>query len=195
MKYISAPICTRCGRPITVGSYCSGCVRWPMQIDGIRSVLQFGGVVRKLVYDFKYHYVRALAPLLAQFLADYLKNNGMPVDVLTPVPLHRHRLRERGYNQSVLLVQELSLLTQLPVASDTLVRMINTPPQARTANIKIRRENVTGAFVCQDKSLTGKRVLLIDDVCTTGATLNACAIILKKAGAASVWGLTVAREL
>ena len=195
LKYISSPLCSNCGRPLASGSYCSGCVRWPMKIDGIRSVLEFDGVVQKLIYDFKYHYVRVLTPLLAQFLADYLKINELPVDILVPVPLHSHRLRERGYNQSTLLAYELSCLAETPFIEGVLTRIIDTTPQARTANIRERRENMTGVFICQDNSFKGKQVLLIDDVCTTGATINACAIALKKTGAASVWGLTVAREL
>ena len=195
LKYISAPVCVRCGRPLGAGSYCSGCVRWPMQIDGIRSVFEFEGVIQKLIYDFKYHYVRALAPFLTRFLANYLKNHELDMDVLVPVPLHEHRLRERGYNQSALLANELSRITTIPVIEGVLIRTVDTSPQARTANINIRRKNVARAFSCNSKELKDKQILLIDDVCTTGATLNACAIALKKAGAASVWGLTIAREL
>ena len=158
-------------------------------------MLQFDGVARKLVYDFKYHHVRILAQFLAQFLADYFRTSRLPADILIPVPLHPRRLRERGYNQSGLLAQELAHLILLPLDDTTLVRSINTPAQARTANIRARQENVAGAFVCQNNSLKDKHVLLIDDVCTTGATLNACAVALKNMDAASVWGLTVAREL
>ena len=112
-----------------------------------------------------------------------------------PVPLHHKRLRERGYNQAGLLAGELSEFIAMPVIENSLIRKRNTPPQARTANAEIRRDNVAGAFTCPDRKLEGKRVLLIDDVCTSGATLDSCAAALKAAGAVSVWGLTLAREV
>lgn len=87
------------------------------------------------------------------------------------------------------------MLVDLPVLESSLVRLKNTPAQARTTSIRARRDNVARAFACLDKELKGKQVLLIDDVCTTGATLDACADVLRKVGAASIWGLTVAREL
>ena len=111
-----------------------------------------------------------------------------------PVPLHPKRLRERGYNQASLLAKKLSRLGGLPVVEDTLIRVRDALPQARTRSAIERRQNVQDAFVCH-QGLEGKQVLLIDDVCTTGATLDACAIALKAAGAGSVWGLTVAREM
>ncbi len=112
-----------------------------------------------------------------------------------PVPLHRKRLRERGYNQSYLLAQELGKLTSLPVVDDCLIRKRHTPPQARTTNVDERRSNVADAFSCRDRSLEDKQVLLIDDVSTSGATLDGCARALKVAGATSVWGLVLAREI
>ena len=111
-----------------------------------------------------------------------------------PVPLHRKRLRERGYNQSSLLAKELGKLANLPVVDDCLIRQRHAPPQARTATVDERRSNVADAFSCRDGRLKGKQVLLIDDVATSGATLDACAPALK-AGATSVWGLVLAREI
>ena len=111
-----------------------------------------------------------------------------------PVPIHRKRWRERGYNQSALLAHELGRLSGLPVVENCLVRHSYTPPQARSASVIERQKNVTDAFTCLDRRLQGKRVLLIDDVSTSGATLNTCARALKTAGAATVWGLTLALE-
>lgn len=112
-----------------------------------------------------------------------------------PVPLHRKRLQERGYNQSALLAGELGKLTGLPVLNDYLVRRKHTPPQARTTSVGERQSNVVGAFACPDRKLSGRQVLLIDDVSTSGATLDACAGALKSAGAGSVWGLVMAKEI
>jgi len=119
----------------------------------------------------------------------------MPGEVLVPVPLHQKRLRERGYNQSSLLAQELGKLTNLPVVGDCLIRKGHAPPQARTSTMEQRWRNVADAFSCRDHRLQGKPVLLIDDVSTSGATLDACAAVLKAAGATSVWGLVLAREI
>ena len=192
---IVPPVCPRCGRPQPGGMLCSICVNWQADIDGIRSPFVFDGVVRQAVHKLKYQNLRALAAPLAELLHGYLLANPIPGEVLVPVPLHRKRWRERGYNQSSLLARELGKLTDLPVVDDCLVRQQHTPPQARTANVSERQSNVAGAFTCRDGRLRGKQVLLIDDVTTSGATLNTCAGALKSAGTVSVWGLVVAAEI
>ena len=112
-----------------------------------------------------------------------------------PVPLHPKRLRERGYNQSYLLARELGRLANLPVVTDSLVRRSYALPQARTSSVAERRRNIANAFICIDDRLRDKKVILIDDVATSGATLDAGAAALKAAGATSVWGLALAREI
>jgi predicted amidophosphoribosyltransferase len=109
--------------------------------------------------------------------------------------LHNKRLRERGYNQSALLAKELGNLVNLPVDEESFVRERYSVPQARTASVEERRNNVVGVFSCRGDGLKDKKVILIDDVSTSGATLNACASVLKGAGAVSVWGLVLAREI
>jgi len=151
--------------------------------------------MRQAVHQLKYRNLRALAPPLGQLLNDYLMTNPVPGEVLVPVPLHRKRLRERGYNQSGLLARELGKLTDLPVVDDCLIRQRFALPQARTATVEERQSNVTEAFICRDQRLRDKPVLLIDDVATSGASLDACASALKAAGAISVWGLVLAREI
>ena len=151
--------------------------------------------MRQAVHQLKYKNLRALAIPLAQLFNDYLVTNPVPGDVLVPVPLHRKRLRERGYNQANLLTRELGKLTNLPVVDDCLRRQRAAPPQARTSTVDERNSNVADAFTCCDQRLRDKQVLLIDDVATSGATLNACATTLKAAGATSVWGLALTREI
>jgi len=192
---IVSPLCPRCGRPQPNGMLCSGCVGWQAEIDGIRSPFQFDGVMRQAIHQLKYRNLRALAQPLAKLLNDYLMTNPVPGEVLVPVPLHQKRLRERGYNQSCLLTEELGKLISLPVVNDCLIRQRHAPPQARTSTVGERRNNVAGAFTCRDHTPRGKQVLLIDDVSTSGATLDACAAALKAAGASSVWGLVLAREV
>jgi ComF family protein len=128
-------------------------------------------------------------------MANYLQDNPVHGEVLVPVPLHLRRLRERGYNQSSLLAGELGKLIALPVIDDSLCRLKDSLPQARTTTVEERRRNVANAFACRDEKLSGRSVILIDDVCTSGATLESCAVALKAAGAVSVWGLTLAREI
>ncbi|MDO8568047.1 MAG: ComF family protein [Dehalococcoidales bacterium] len=192
---ILPPVCPKCGRSQINGVVCPDCVRWQAHVDGIRSPFKFDGVMRKAIHELKYRNLRALAGPLAGMLFDYLRANPIPADVLVPVPLHRKRLRERGYNQSSLLASELGRLTGLALAEDCLARLHYALPQARTPGVIGRRANVAGAFSCRHDGLSGKKVILIDDVSTTGATFDACAAALKEAGAISVWGLALAREV
>jgi ComF family protein len=189
------PICPRCGRPQSSGIVCPVCVSWQCSIDGIRSPLKFEGVVREAIHQLKYKNLRTLARPLASVIGEYFTRYPLPIQLLVPVPLHRKRLRERGYNQSALLANELGKLVNLPVKHDYLVRTKYVLPQAKTRSVEERRQNVRSAFSCGNANLPHKHILLIDDVSTSGATLDACALALKSAGAISVWGLVVAREL
>lgn len=116
----------------------------------------------------------------------------MSVDVVVPVPLHKHRLRRRGFNQAAYLARELAKQVHLTVDEGILVRHRPTAPQV-DLDAEHRRENVRDAFRCVERRAIAKRVLLIDDVCTTGSTLEACALALRQGGATSVRALTVAR--
>ena len=151
--------------------------------------------MRQAIHQLKYQNLRALAEPLSRLLQDFLFTSDIQTDVMVPVPLHAKRLRERGYNQSGLLARELGKLTSLPVVDDCLIRRRHTPPQARTSNVIERQSNIINAFTCRDNRLQRRQVLLIDDVSTSGATLDACAAAAKAAGAASVWGLVMAREI
>jgi ComF family protein len=148
--------------------------------------------LREAIHSFKYKNVRALAEPLGNLLVDFWAKLPDPVDVLVPVPLHRRRVRERGYNQAQLLAQHLGAAVSVCVVCDVLRRVRYTTSQVGLG-MPERRENVAGAFSCTGNRLQGKRVLLVDDVCTTGATLEACSMALKAGGARSVWALTVAR--
>ena len=191
---IKQPFCQGCGTPLTGGNLCPTCVSHPLAIGGIRCVFLFGGTVRLAIHQFKYRHLKAMAAPLGLLLADYLRSYPLPSEVLVPVPLHPKRLRERGYNQASLLAIEMGKLTGLPLVEGALLRIRDTVTQARTASAAERRSNVRDAFACPQE-LHGERMLLIDDVCTTGATLDACAMALRAAGAGSIWGLTVASEM
>ena len=140
-----------------------------------------------------YRNLRAAAPELGRLMALYLEAQPIRAEVLVPVPLHRWRERERGYNQAELLARELSRHTDLPLDVDALRRNRNTPPQVSMRGHDDRSRAVRGAFECIG-DVAGRRVLLIDDVVTSGSTMSACAAALKNAGARSAWGLSLARQ-
>jgi ComF family protein len=174
---------------------CPSCRQRQSEFDGIRSPFRFDEVIRQAIHQLKYHNLRAISPCLAELLADYLESNPLPGEALVPVPLHPRRLKERGYNQSSLLARELAKLTNLPVIEDCLIRVKEARPQVKTTSMEERRNNVIDAFACRNGEINGKQIILIDDVCTSGATLESCAAALKSKGAISVWGLTLAREI
>jgi ComF family protein len=195
LSWIYPPVCSVCGRPLTPDSQCPGCIAKNHTIDSIRAPFLFAGLIRRAIHETKYRNLRALAPGLAVYLNDYLTENPIPGDFLVPVPVHRKRLRERGYNQSLLITRELGRLCGLPVVADCLERRTYIAPQARLSSAAERLQNTAGAFACRDARLQGKHIILVDDVSTSGATLNACAAALKSAGAAEVRGLVLALEL
>jgi ComF family protein len=147
--------------------------------------------IRPAIHVLKYQNHQAVAAVLAGLLADAYRRYALAVDLIMPVPLHPARLKERGYNQSELLASQLGQLLQLPVNSTKLQRIKKTEAQVGLGAGE-RQKNVAGAFAVKT-TLQDQSILLIDDVCTTGSTLDACAVALKAAGAASVWGLTLAR--
>ena len=195
LSRIEPPLCPRCGRPQPDGILCPDCVIWQAAIDGIRSPFIYEGMIKQAIHQLKYRNLRALVKPLAELLQDYLTANPIPAQALVPVPLHEKRLRERGYNQSELLARELGKLAGLPVLTDCLTRQRYALPQARTASVEERRANVASAFACRNDKVPDKQILLIDDVATSGTTLDACAVAAKASGVSSVWGLSMAREI
>jgi len=147
--------------------------------------------MRSAIHDLKYEGVRELAEPLAAWIVEAWESAQLDADLIVPVPLHRKRELERGYNQSMMLAQELARRVHVPIAPAELVRTIRTRPQVGLS-AEERKRNVEGAFSCSG-DVTPLRIVLVDDVCTTGATLEGCAGALKRAGAASVLGLTLAR--
>ena len=192
---IQPPYCGRCGRPLTSAGWsiprsCPMCMRGPFWLDGIRAVAYHEGVLRTAIHCLKYRNHQALAEPLGSLLAEYVRRTELEATVVVPVPLHGERLAQRGYNQAALLARVLGRALGLPVVEGSLVRVRHTLPQV-DLNAAQRRENVRDAFRCVDDRLAGHRVLLVDDVYTTGATLLACGAALHQARVASAWGLTL----
>ncbi len=194
----AASICTRCGLPFEAnlpasgGHLCGLCRLAPPAFDVARSFGVYEGDLRRLIHLLKYDGMRPLAKALATKMASLVPRLGA-VELVVPVPLHRSRRWSREFNQAELLARELSRLVGIPCRPGGLRRVRSTSPQAGLSH-RQRRENVRGAFAATDAAcIKGRRVLLVDDVMTTGATLNACARVLKVAGARYVGSLTLAR--
>jgi ComF family protein len=199
IEVIRPPICPRCGLPLNGQSPAdSGAHRCPMarsQVDRLLAYAYLSGPLHEAIHQFKYQDLRALAAPLGQLLAEgwaALSSQNGALDVIVPVPLHAARQRQRGYNQAALLARALAGHLHRPVMEDNLVRTRATAPQVGL-DAQARRANVRDAFLCSNQSLTGKRVLLVDDVCTTGSTLEAASAALRDGGASSVWAYTLAR--
>lgn len=189
---IKPPVCPVCVLPLSGRNYCD-CRYW-QSLDGLTSPFVFRGVIREAILQMKYHNLRAVAPLLAGMMYNHLVTRTVKPDLLVAVPLHRKRLWNRGYNQSELLTRELSRLAGIAI-SRCLVKTRDTGSQVKSGNTRARRRNVNRAFGWKGAALHDRNVLLVDDVATTGATLDACANTLKSAGARQVWALTLAREV
>lgn len=184
VTWIREPVCETCGRPFD-GRLCPACAGDPPAIQSIRAAVYYRDPVRRLIHRFKYEGLFALGRPLGQLMVEAWPRWQQPVDLVLPIPLHRRRQRERGYNQSELLVRELRRHLGWPSEPGALSRVRQTRPQMGLTAAE-RRANVHGAFEADPAGVGGKRVLLVDDVCTTGSTLTAAAIALREAGARSV---------
>jgi ComF family protein len=186
----------RCGLPLPPGlSACGRCRRGRQPFAAGASLGPYEGTLRVVLHELKYAGRRRAAPRLAEALLEdpAVASLVATSDVLVPVPLHPRRLRERGFNQSLLLAEALARRTARPVCKDALVRRVDTIPQAGLS-AAARRRNVREAFAVRRRaSVAGKTVTLVDDVLTTGATVLACARRLEEAGASEVRLVTVAR--
>ena len=193
---ISGSICERCGTPSPTepSSFCEQCHNHPLKtIDSIRVAAYFeDNPLRLAIHHLKYRNNKAISSVLSTILFDTYRHSMLIADVVVPVPLHRARLRQRGYNQSELLAGKFARLAGLPLNTNTLQRTRNTASQMKLG-AQERHKNVADAFTCYDRLLANRHVLLVDDVCTTGSTLDACAAALKNDGSASVVGLALAK--
>lgn len=185
------PLCAGCGVPEALET--CGCADMVPALRQVRSAGPFTGWLRDAIHSFKYHHewsrVDHLGPLLIPVVASL-----QPVDGLVPVPLHSRRLRDRGFNQSAVLAEMVGKRLNLPIVS-ALERTRATAQQTGLSAAE-RRQNVDGAFaVASASDLSGAHLLLIDDVVTTGAVLNACATTLVSGGAATLRAATLARQL
>lgn len=201
LPHIRSPLCPRCGRPFpdapeSPDHLCSECMESVFHFDTARSAVLHSGIVRDRIHQYKFggklHWLPAFVELCEAVYACW---RIAPPDMIMPVPLHLKRLQERGFNQSGLLAKELGRRLDVRVSFDSLIRKVRTQPQTRLDR-EDRLQNVRGAFEVQEASeVRNRRILIVDDVFTTGETLSECARTLKKAGADEVHALTITRAL
>jgi ComF family protein len=188
------PTCARLLIGETVHGRCNRCAPLASPtLDSLTPVFAFRDAARRLVHRLKYERLSALAEPMGALMVTHAAEVLARGCVLVPVPLHPARQRDRGFNQAALLARAISRRTGLPLEPRALIRVRRTDTQAHSADAAARAANVAGAFACR-AALPASRVLLIDDVATTGATLRACALALRAAGASSVHALVFAHE-
>jgi len=174
---------------------CSGCLRHPLQpVEQIRAAVLFAGAVPDMIHQLKYNGRFALAEPLGDLMATAWPQWEAHTDLVIGIPLHPDRKRKRGYNQSDLLASHFGRRVGLPEDHLALQRVRNTPPQVGL-NAADRQTNMTNAFYAERDKVAGKDILLVDDVCTTGSTLQAAAQALLDAGAKRVSGYCLARAM
>ncbi|MEW5768050.1 MAG: ComF family protein [bacterium] len=203
IQLIHPPWCERCGLPLAPSfegisaPLCRGCREGKRCFHQARAVGIYEGILRKTIHLFKFGQKEALARLLGGLMAEYPDQYWpeLKVDFILPVPLHRRRLRSRGFNQAELLSKIVSLNLNLPLLTGNLLRTRFTIPQIELTKEQ-RLTNLKGAFkVRRREEIEGRSLLLIDDVFTTGATMNECSRALLEAGAAKVYCLALARPV
>jgi ComF family protein len=195
---LPSPFCQLCGTPLSTYGSCKNCQYHPPKLSGQRAVGLYQEPMRGCIHRLKYDGNTRLAVPLGLLLAQTYTHYGMHADMLIPVPLHSERQQQRGYNHAFLLAEVCSAQLGVPMNNDILVRHRATVAQV-DLHPRERHQNVAGAFACNSASasgaLYGRSIVIIDDVSTTGATLEACAVPLFAAGAKGVWGLVLARPM
>jgi ComF family protein len=203
LEYVSPPICQQCGQPLaappegiaSLTHRCGACLLHPPAYARARAIGLYRGVLREVIHAMKYRRVYGLVRPLAELLhAQFPSHWGCRVpEALIPIPLHRRKLRQREFDQALALAAYVSKKVGIPLWADILVRHRYTVSQVGLSAAQ-RRRNVRGAFRLRNpQACEGKALLLIDDVYTTGATMQECARLLRRAGAAWVGAYTLAR--
>lgn len=197
---VSEPFCRRCGIPFDDGparSICEACYAHPPSFGRARAVLAYDDLARRLILPLKYSGRSEVARAFASQMVRTGHSTFLRADLLVPVPMHTRRLRRRRYNQAALLALALSHLTSVPAVPDALIRTRSTAP-LKTLSARSRRAEVSGAFRIRPRRkeiVDGARIVLVDDVMTSGATVNACTDALMMAGAACVDVVALARAV
>ena len=189
--FIQKRTCPSCNRLNKTGKFCQKC-RKKSSLAGIISAAYYDGILKEAIHKFKYEGFFDISHELGKMLSKSVQKNHFGSAILIPVPLHKKRLNFRGYNQSLLLCREIAKKGNF-IINKNLIRIKNTKPQIELPG-RARRKNIKKAFLWKGGNEIRKRVvLLVDDVYTTGSTLEECAAELKQAGAEEVWGIVLAK--
>lgn len=192
VKKLPKTVCNLCGRPMPYLSECYTCESNTPSYDALRSWAFYEGPVRKAIHNLKYRGDMSLGEILAQPLVNLVTNICWDADLILPVPMGTKRISTRGFNHAALLTRPIAYAMGIPFTKKCLRKIRDTPTQVGLS-LPVRLTNVKGAFLAEEKNIKGRRLILVDDVTTSGATMEACAIALREAGAAAVYGLTIAR--
>lgn len=195
LPYLPHPCCPVCALPTTEGPICGACLAEPPAFDHTVAALQYAFPVDALIHSLKYRESLAIAAILADLLMTQMNGaafSALP-DFIVPMPLHPARLRQRGFNQALEIARRVSKKSAIALLPNACQRIKDTPPQTGLP-WKEREKNIRGAFACEI-DLTGKHVAVLDDVMTTGTTLNELAKVLRKRGATRISAWVVARTL
>lgn len=186
--------CRMCALPTGAETLCGRCSSDPAPVSSLVAVFAFDGAIRSAIHALKYDGLRSIAPLLSAEMASRWGDRRKTPDAIAPIPLHRSRLRARGYNQAELLARPFAALIGVPLRTGLLRRVVDSPSQAAARDEAERASRVRGVFEASAE-VDGLHVLLVDDVATTGSTINSAAQTLLDAGAWGVSALVLAREL
>lgn len=200
IKRNDPPFCTRCGKHLYISiepPVCSYCKEGRIYFDRAYSIFLYEGLIKELIHKLKYNKKLSIAKTLSNLAIDFINYNlnMTEVDYIIPVPLHRKRSLEREFNQSYLIAKDISTTFEKPILKNKLIRLKPTTSQTALSR-NARFENLRGAFVAKDKKIFLDRcILLVDDVFTTGATINEASRVLKECNAKEVIAITIARGL
>ena len=192
LPYLRGTLCEQCALPISSGKICGQCLAHPPLFTRSTAAFAYTFPVNKLIQQFKYGEQLALARALAAPLLAAIARDDLP-NVIIAMPLHRNKLQRRAYNQALLIAQFLARELHIELLTHACERVLDTAPQS-TLPFKQRGKNMRNAFVCH-VDLSGKKVALVDDVFTSGATLNALARAVQKQGASEIQTWVVARTI
>lgn len=181
--------CLKCGKPTRYGEYCPTCLKEHIYFERNYSCFPYSGVIRKVLTDFKFHNKRYYCRFLASFYVDKIIEDNIDADIMTFAPITKKHKRERGYNQCELIAKEISKRVNIPLSAKIYKKEDRSRQVGKSFGERIK--NAENAYYVKDDEFKGKRVLVIDDVFTTGSTMNNIAKALMKGKASSVVGLTL----
>lgn len=195
LPYILGTKCLHCSEPIPSGKYCLRCKGLKFECDKIISPFSYDDIIKSMVLGLKYHDKKQHAYMLGRYMAMCFVDEMLPCDYITCVPLCAKRFKERGYNQAELIAEVFASYLNMPLCKDMLIRVKETITQTEL-NGEERRANMKGAFkVVNKEDVKDKIIVIVDDVYTTGATVNECAVALKSAGAKAVYAVTASHTI